>query len=89
MKKTLITGALITGAMFGALLAGNAMAADMAVKAPIMKAPPMPVYNWTGCWLGGGGGYGMWNQENFVETDPLHVTVTDVTDAAVDKLTKP
>jgi outer membrane immunogenic protein len=69
MKKSLITGALITGAVFGALLAGNAMAADMPTKAPLMKAPP-PAFSWTGCYIGVGGGYGMWNQETFHETDP-------------------
>src|SRR5260370_22311544 len=70
MKKSLITGALITGAMFGALIAGSAMAADMPVKAPIMRPPPPPVFTWTGCYFGGGGGYGMWNQEKFLESDP-------------------
>ncbi|HEY6255913.1 MAG TPA: hypothetical protein VIY51_08990 [Xanthobacteraceae bacterium] len=65
MKKS-----LITSVVFGALLAGNAMAADMPVKAPmLMKAPP-PSFSWTGCYIGGGGGYGMWNQETFEETDP-------------------
>src|SRR5260370_17446143 len=73
MKKSLITGALITGAMFGALMAGSAMAADMPVKAPIMRAPPPPVFSWTGCYIGGGGGYGMWNQETFHETAPCPV----------------
>ncbi len=76
MKKSLITGALITGAMFGALMAGSAMAADMPVKAPIMRAPPPPVFSWTGCYIGGGGGYGMWNQETFHETDPGHVATS-------------
>jgi outer membrane immunogenic protein len=71
MKKSLITGALITGAMLGAL--GSALAADMAVKAPIMRAPP--VYNWTGCYIGAGAGYGMWNQDSFEETDPGHVAL--------------
>jgi outer membrane immunogenic protein len=70
MKKTLITSAI-----FSALIAGTAMAADMSVKAPILKAPPM-VYNWTGCYLGGGFGYGMWNQDNFAETDPAGVGLT-------------
>ena len=42
------------------------MAADMAPRA-YTKAPPPPVAvvaSWTGCYVGGGGGYGMWNQEN-------------------------
>jgi outer membrane immunogenic protein len=59
MKK-----ALISSVLFGVLAAGSAMAADLPVKAPIMKAPPPPVYNWTGCYLGGGGGYGMFDHEH-------------------------
>jgi outer membrane immunogenic protein len=44
----------------GSLIAAPAMAADMAVKAPMYKAPP-PVYvfSWTGCYVGGHGG-GLW-----------------------------
>jgi outer membrane immunogenic protein len=69
MKKTLIASAFVAGAM---LVAGSAMAADMAVKAPMM-APP-PAFSWTGCYIGAGLGYGMWNQETFAETDPGHVS---------------
>src|SRR5260370_3009945 len=76
MKKSLITGALITGAMFGALMAGSAMAADMPVKAPIMRAPPPPVFSWTGCYIGGGGGYCLWTQETFHQTDSGHVATS-------------
>jgi outer membrane immunogenic protein len=45
-----------------------AVAADLPppVYAPVYKAPPPPVYNWTGCYVGGGGGYGMWGQDTFV-----------------------
>jgi outer membrane immunogenic protein len=41
-------------------LAGNAIAADLAV-APHVKAPPpmiMPLYDWTGFYIGGNGGWG-------------------------------
>jgi outer membrane immunogenic protein len=69
MKKT-----LIASAVFSALIAGNAMAADM--KAPILKAPPMPVFSWTGCYLGAGGGYGMWNQDTFREITATGVATT-------------
>jgi len=55
---------VLSGIALG-LLASPAMAADMAVKAPIMKAPPM-VYNWTGCYLDGGVGYGLWNQDHSI-----------------------
>jgi len=41
-------------------LAGSASAADMAVKAPLYKAPP-PVYSWTGCYVGAGAGYGLYD----------------------------
>jgi len=36
---------------------GSALAADMPIKAP----PAAPVYGWTGFYLGGGFGYGMFN----------------------------
>jgi opacity protein-like surface antigen len=75
MKKTSIAGALITSAM---LVAGSAMAADMKAPAPVYTKAPMapPAFSWTGCYLGGGGGYGMWNQETFHETDPGHVATS-------------
>lgn len=49
---------------FTLLAAGSAFAADMRmpVKAP-PPAAPAPAYSWTGCYFGGGGGYGMYNQE--------------------------
>lgn len=34
------------------LLAGPALAADLAIKAPVHKAP-MPMFSWTGCYVGG------------------------------------
>jgi outer membrane immunogenic protein len=39
-----------------------AQAADMAVKAPV-KAPPVQMYNWTGCYIGGNVG-GIWGRSN-------------------------
>jgi outer membrane immunogenic protein len=48
-----------------AAFSGSALAADLApryTKAPV--AAPVAYTSWTGCYLGGGGGYGMWNQEN-------------------------
>jgi outer membrane immunogenic protein len=60
MKKLL----LAVSAM--AALSGTAFAADMAPAPAYTKAPvmPAPVYNWTGCYAGGGGGYGLWDQNN-------------------------
>jgi outer membrane immunogenic protein len=53
MKKFLLATAAL------AALAAPAMAADMAAKAPVYtKAPPMvAAYSWTGCYIGGEGGY--------------------------------
>jgi len=58
---------------FLASVALPAMAADMPLKAP---RPVAPVYNWTGCYLEAGGGYGMFNQENTLESDPGRVPAT-------------
>src|SRR3954463_3838064 len=54
-----------------AALTGSASAADLAAR-PYAKAAPMPVAvaSWTGCYIGAGGGYGLWNQENTAITDP-------------------
>jgi outer membrane immunogenic protein len=64
MKKILLTAAALA-----ALVAGPALGADLSRPAPVYKAPPppAPVYSWTGCYVGGGGGYGMWNQD--IQTD--------------------
>jgi outer membrane immunogenic protein len=54
-----------------AAFTGSAMAADMAPRytkapAPVVVAGP----NWTGCYVGGGWGYGLWNQENVGYDEP-------------------
>jgi outer membrane immunogenic protein len=56
---------LLLGAAVAAFAAGSAFAADMAVPSPIYtKAPPpAPVYNWTGLYVDGGFGYGMWSAD--------------------------
>jgi outer membrane immunogenic protein len=75
MKKVILAAAGLMA------LGGSAFAADMA--APVYKAPPppAPVYNWTGCYLEGGGGYGLWNQDTHSETTaglvPIGVQVTN------------
>jgi len=63
-------------AMIGAAaaLTGQAVAADMAVKA-VRPAPVVAAVSWTGCYVGGGGGYGMFHQEN---TEYLDVRVPRV-----------
>ncbi len=78
MRNTSKAGALVAGAILSAMVAGGAMAADLSARpAPmLMKAPPPPVYSWTGCYIAGGAGYGMWNQDNVHETDPGHVPIS-------------
>jgi opacity protein-like surface antigen len=48
------------------LTTGSAFAADLATPAPAYKAPPppLPVASWTGCYLDGGAGYGLFNQDH-------------------------
>ena len=54
---------LLSAAAIAALFTGPALSADL--RRPVTKAPPAPVavYNWTGCYVKGGGGYGMFNQD--------------------------
>jgi outer membrane immunogenic protein len=59
-----------------------ALAADMA-RAPVRAAAPVAYApSWTGCYVGGGGGYGLWNQENtgFIDGPP-RVQFTSTTTA--------
>ena len=58
MKKLALTA-------IGLLIAGSASAADLR-PAPVRAPAPVPVaaYNWTGCYVGAGGGYGMFDQES-------------------------
>jgi outer membrane immunogenic protein len=64
---------LSTAAMIA--IAGSAIAADLPARPT--KAPPAPVravgYNWTGCYVAGGGGYGMFNQDTTLLDDGVPV----------------
>lgn len=65
MKKLLPLIALT----FGLSAAGPAFAADLPT-APVYKAPAVaPAYNWTGLYVNGGAGYGMWSG-NTTTLDP-------------------
>ena len=74
MKKL----AAVTAITF--LAVGAASAADMRA-APLPSRAPAPVavvtYNWTGCYIGAGGGYGMYDQETqyLVDGFPTGVAV--------------
>jgi outer membrane immunogenic protein len=65
MKKLLLSGVAFVG-----LAAAPAFAADLST-APLYKAPPpVPVFSWTGCYIGGsiGGGYAWNTNTNTVNT---------------------
>jgi outer membrane immunogenic protein len=57
-----------------AAFTGSAVAADMPART-YSKAPPQvaPVMSWTGCWISGGGGYGInrVDHDNFDPTGPF------------------
>src|SRR5258707_6680320 len=63
MKKLAIAFAAI------AAFTAPALAADMPVRAPVYQ-PPVPVYNWTGFYIFGGGGGGLWNADSNVVAFP-------------------
>src|SRR5215510_3138656 len=70
MKKLAL--ALVATAAF----AGQAMAADMPMKAARPMAAPVPVANWTGCYIAGSVGYGLYdNETNSRFRDPATGTV--------------
>ena len=50
-----------------AAFTGSAIAADMPVKARV-DAPVVRAMSWTGCYVGVGGGYGMYNQDISADT---------------------
>jgi outer membrane immunogenic protein len=55
---------------------GLANAADLPPP-PVYKSPPPPVtYNWTGCYVGGGAGYGWWTQDSFVQLGGAPITAS-------------
>jgi outer membrane immunogenic protein len=60
---------LVTGLAVGACMIGVAHAADLApATGPIYKAPPAPVFSWTGCYVGAEGG-GNWGRSQHTATD--------------------
>jgi outer membrane immunogenic protein len=63
---------LLTGVAFAALAAGQAFAADLSMP-PMYKAPPpVPMFSWTGCYVGGniGGGYA-WTENTNIAHNTL------------------
>ncbi|MDP1582149.1 MAG: porin family protein [Bradyrhizobium sp.] len=53
-----------------------ALAADMAPRYAKAPAPMAPIYNWTGFYIFGGGGGGIWSADSNVNTFPGGVALT-------------
>jgi outer membrane immunogenic protein len=49
-----------------AAFSGSALAADMAPRYAKAPAPVLPIYNWTGFYIFGGGGGGIWSADSNV-----------------------
>lgn len=72
--KTYLVALALTGALSSAAFAADLMPA----KAP--SAPAMsPVVNWTGCYVDGGLGFNVWNQDH-TETSPGFAPLAQTTD---------
>lgn len=54
---------IFIGALGFALLAAPAMAADLPARMPVKAPPPVPVYSWTGFYIGGNVGHS-WGRAN-------------------------
>jgi outer membrane immunogenic protein len=59
-----------------ALASGQVLAADLY---PMRTPAPAPL-SWTGCYIDGGVGYGMWNQDHFTESSALVTESASTTD---------
>ena len=65
---------ILTALTAAAVLSGSAYAADLPARMPMKAAPPpVPVMTWTGCYLGAGGGGGMYNNDSYLVTNPAVV----------------
>jgi outer membrane immunogenic protein len=58
-----------------AAFTGSAIAADLPAKAPMMAAPIASVPSWTGCYIGAGIGFGMYNNDGYLVTAPPNPVV--------------
>src|SRR5438874_12242870 len=70
--------AALSGAFLGlAALVVPAFAADIVRPSPVVVAPKVAVYSWTGCYVGVNGGYG-WGDKHFVGEGKLDHLNTDL-----------
>jgi outer membrane immunogenic protein len=76
MRNKLISS--LAGGAFSFAASGFAFAADIPVKAP-PSAPPAPVYNWTGFYIGGNVGASFGRAKTDYNVAPVTVTTTGPT----------
>jgi outer membrane immunogenic protein len=69
MRKSLF----VTAAILLSSIAGSALAADLPINVPLVA--PVPVFNWTSCYLGGHAGGG-WARKDM--TDPVQLAQDSV-----------
>jgi len=77
-----VNKALASLTMMGLIVGGPALAADVAVKAPL-SAPPMRVFTWTGCYLGGNGMAG-WGRKEFPDPTAIFTGAPSVPLVSID-----
>jgi len=65
---------LAAAALVAIAACSSANAADLPMPPAVYKAPPPPAPTWTGCYVGGGAGYGMWNQDSSVQVGGVPAT---------------
>jgi outer membrane immunogenic protein len=68
------TKSIAAAALVAIAACSTANAADLPMPATVYKAPPPPAPTWTGCYVGGGAGYGMWNQDSSVLLGGVPIT---------------
>ena len=70
MKKLLLALSAV------AAMTGSAFAADLAPHAYTKAPPPVVAPSWTGFYIFGGGGGGLWNSDQFVQVTGTNVPLT-------------
>jgi outer membrane immunogenic protein len=68
MKRAFLAGVALLAAVSGSAISGSAMAADMSTAPVLTKASPMGPTSWTGCYVGGEGGYAYGQSKHTAES---------------------
>jgi len=64
----IVKAGLVASLSVFTLASGSALAADMGMPAKALAPPPPPpAYSFTGCYVNGGAGYGLWNIDHSFE----------------------